>query len=1023
MSLKFPVTFRNRLATLSALAEDFMVQVLRRFIVKIGLTLTAVLAVLSWNTGAFAQAVPQKTADGVIVPIQNGFLNVSVRSETVIRVAFAADQKFFSHPSIMAVPKTGPAAKWDLATADGKATISTAKLKAVIDLTTGAVSFQDASGKPILAELPDGRKVQPADVMGEKTNNIRQQWASDPTESLYGMGQQQLGLMDIKNYDLEYWQHNGTVVIPFLVSSKGYGILWDNNSYTRLGDLRQFEPIPAEYLYDTSGKSGGLTMGTFTPPDGATMNPAQSAAITYTPAAGRGGGGGGGRGRRGAAAATAPAAGAATQPAPAARRGARGGGGGGRGGGGPQNTRWEGQVQAPVTGDYQFQAYSNGGIKVWIDGKVVMDHWRQNWLPWYDLARVHLEAGKQYPIKIEWTIEDGSTMNFTWKTPTSPQDSADKVALENKGTSLWSEAADGIDYYFCYGPDLDHVVSGYREVTGQANMLPQWAFGLWQSRDHFINQEQSVDVVNQYRQKQIPLDNIVQDWQYWPGASLQTVGSWAFDPARFPDPSAMVKQVHDLHAHMMITVWGWIDQQSEDTRNAQTSSANYLEMLKNNYLLATTYGPQARTFVDMFNPDARKLFWQEMSKELFVHNFDAWWLDAAEPDLVTAAPTLEAFRQFMTPNHLGTGADNLNAYPILESSAVYGGQRSEKPDQRVFILTRSGFAGQQRYSGSVWSGDSTVTWTAMKKQITAGLGYSLSGMPYWSMDIGGYDLPQRFSRNRTPEADDEWDELQTRWFEFGTFVPITRIHGQAPNQATYREIYNHKEPAVTAMVRYDKLRYALMPYIYSLAGDVTQNSGTIMRPLVMDFQNDATAREIGDQYMFGPAFLVNPVSDYKARSRQVYLPPSGGWYEFWTGASASAGQSVDSPAPLDSIPLYVKAGSIIPTGPVMQYVAEKPESSITVYVYTGADGKFTLYEDQGLNYNYEKGEFAQIPMMWNDSTKTLSIGKRTGSFPGMLDQRDFNVIFVSKDHPVGFAFDAKADKSVNYTGEAVDVKE
>jgi alpha-D-xyloside xylohydrolase len=917
------------------------------------------------HIGCAQNSAVERSADGVIMPAGNGFVNVTVRSPDVFHVQYAADKTFFNHPSISALPNSSPAPSWVLTTDAGSATLSTEHLKAKIDLKTGAVSFLDASGTPVLAEKPDGRTVEPAVVQGEQTFHVRQQWQGDPGESLYGMGELQLGITDIKNWDLDFWQHNGTVVSPFLVSSKGYGILWDNPSYTRFGDLGKFVPIPSEALIDDNGNAGALSTGPFTDPAAKLQNPTTAPTIALA-ARGRG------RARGGPG-----------------RPGAQGG------------TRWEGQLAPTVTGDYQFQTYSNGAIRVWLNGNLVIDHFRQSWLPWYDIARIHMEAGEHYPIKIEWSADgQGNQLSVAWKPPVADRDA--------QGTSLWSEVGGGIDYYFCYGPSLDHVISGFRNITGRANMLPDWALGYWQSRDHYSNQQQSVDAVAEFRKRRIPLDNIVQDWQYWPGASLDTVGSWAFDPARYPDPLAWTKAIHDQHAHLMISVWGWISAKSQPNNN-------YQEMLARNYLLAVNGGRDARTFVDFFNPDAGKLFWKQLNAEMFSKGIDAWWLDAAEPDLA-GTPTLDAMRTLMNPNGMGTGAKVLNAYPIMESKAVYEGQREVAPDRRVFILTRSGYPGMQRYSAVVWSGDSTSTWPAMRNQIMAGLGFSISGMPYWSMDIGGYQPPQRLATPRTAADRDEWDELNTRWFQFGTFVPIMRIHGQGA-----RELFNFGDNAVSAMTRYDRLRYALMPYIYSLAGDVTQNDGTIMRPLVMDFPSDAAAREVSDQYMFGPAFLVSPVCTYKARSRPVYLPPAAQWYEFWSGAAQPGGQTIDADAPFDSMPLFIRSGSIIPTAPVAQYTGEKPHDPITLYVYAGQDGVFSLYEDEGTNYNYEQGAFSRIPITWNQASQTLTIGKRQGSFPGMLQQRTFNVIFVSKDKPVGFAFEGNADHSVTYTGEEIAV--
>ncbi|MGA2501006.1 MAG: TIM-barrel domain-containing protein, partial [Tepidisphaeraceae bacterium] len=426
------------------------------------------------------------------------------------------------------------------------------------------------------------------------------------------------------------------------------------------------------------------------------------------------------------------------------------------------------------------------------------------------------------------------------------------------------------------------------------------------------------------------------------------------------------------------------------------------------------------TFYDAFNPGARKLFWSQINTALFSKGIDAWWMDATEPDLTPSPPTLEGQRSHMMPTAAGTASREINGYALMNSRGVYEGQRSAAPDQRVFILTRSGFAGIQRYATATWSGDTTATWTGLAKQIPAGLGFCISGLPYWTMDIGGYTMDTRFSTdNPTPEATEEWRELNTRWFQFGTFCPLTRLHGELkPREPWTFGGDNH--PAYQTIVKFDRLRYRLLPYIYSLAGAMTQDAGTMMRPLVMDFTGDTQAREITDEYMFGPAFLVAPVTAYQARSRNVYLPPTtGDWYDFWTGTSTPGGQTIDAPAPYDSMPLYIRAGSIIPFGPDLQYTGEKPADPITFYVYAGADGAFTLYEDDGRTYGYEKGAFARIPIRWDEKSQTLTIGKREGSFKGMLKQRTFNVVVISKDKPVDFSFAPLPDHTVPYTGKAV----
>jgi alpha-D-xyloside xylohydrolase len=664
---------------------------------------------------------------------------------------------------------------------------------------------------------------------------------------------------------------------------------------------------------------------------------------------------------------------------------------------------WAGSILAPTTGDYQFQAYSNGGIQVWFDGKLVMNHWRQSWLTSNDQIRVHLEAGHKYPIRIENDPEQQNTIEILWKTPPPSAD-----------TALWSQVGDGIDYYFVYGPSLDQVIAGYRLLTGQATMLPNWSFGLWQSRQRYETAGQSLDVIKQFRERKIPFDNIVQDWQYW---RMDGWGSHEFDPTRFPDPEGWVKSIHALHAHLMISVWGKFN---PNTKNAEEMNAKgylYQPNLKDHI---KDWIGQPYTFYDAFNPGARKLFWSQVNTHLFSKGIDAWWMDATEPDMLPSPPTLEGQYNYMNPTYLGTGSRMLNGYALENSKGVYTGQREAASNQRVFILTRSGFAGEQRYSAVTWSGDTTSTWTAMAKQISAGLGASISGLPYWTMDTGGYTMQDKFSREPMTASDqEEWRELNARWFEFATFTPILRVHGELRP----REMWTLGEgsSAYRAELKFDDLRYALFPYIYSQAGWTTQQAYTMLRPLVMDFPRDRTARELNDEYMFGPALLVAPITQYKQRARSVYLPTAAAWYDYWTGQPAASGD-ISASAPYDQIPVFVRAGSIIPYGPAMQYVAEMPSDPITLYVYAGADGQFTLYEDQGTTFDYEKGAFSQIPIHWDDKTNTLTIGKRAGAFDGMLRHRAFQAVLVSIAHPAGFSLTPDPLKSVDYTGEEIRLK-
>ncbi len=903
----------------------------------------------------------ERVDDGLIVPLGDKFLKVQVCADDIIRVACATDPAIFGHASL-AVIDQGKVKHWDLNLTDERAILSTARLEAVVDLKTGKVSFLDAAGQPILAEK--ARELSPAIVQGDNTFHVRQEWEAQADEALYGLGQHQLGLMNIKGYDLDLWQYNGTIAIPFLVSSRGYGILWDNTSYTRFGDLRECESIPASRLFDADGTPGGFTASYFagqnferliarrkeTSIDIALTNDAKLPEL--------------------------PANGA--------------------------SVRWEGDVLAGQTGDYAFHLFSNYGVKLWVDNQLVTSYWHQRWQPWKNIARVHFDAGHRYHLKLEWITESGGQrLQFLWKTPSN-----------DPNTSLWSEVGEGTDYYFCYGPGLDTVIAGYRRLTGAAPLMPLWAYGLWQCRQRYETAQQSLDVMAGYRSRGIPIDNIVQDWFYW---KADAWGSHEFDPDRFPDPTGWIRAIHEkYHAHLMISVWP----------KFYPGTENFKALRSRGFLYETPLGEDVKdwmgypyTFYDAFNPGARKLFWSQINRELFSKGVDAWWLDASEPEV---APDLPGQRSRMHPTALGSGARMLNAFPLLNSQAVYEGQRAAAPNQRAFILTRSAFAGQQRYASAVWSGDISSAWPTMRAQITAGLGYSLSGLPYWTMDIGGFSVPQRFSQKHPkPEDEEEWHELNARWFEFGTFAPLLRVHGEFP----YREMWEFggdSSPTYRAELKFDRLRYRLLPYIYSVAGNVTRDSGTLMRALVMDFRADTNTWNIGDEFMFGPAFLVNPVTTYQARSRPVYLPrTSGGWYDFWAGSFAGNGTNFDASAPYDAIPLYLKAGSIVPVGPDLQFTREKPADPITLLVYMGADGDFTFYEDDGLTYAYEKGASSRIPIRWNDQERTLTIDERSGSFKGMLKTRTFNVILISKDKPRAYDSILAPTKTVTYAGHEI----
>ncbi|MGH8024534.1 MAG: TIM-barrel domain-containing protein, partial [Limisphaerales bacterium] len=871
-----------------------------------------------------AVGIPEKTADGVLIPLPGQYLKLEVCADDVIRVAVSPDRSFFARKSLAAGGRPDAKTHWSLKSENGKALLTTDALTVSADLHTGAVSFFGPNGRLILAEKTNGREMTPTIVQGQSTFHVRQEWMPNNGEALFGLGQQQLGLMDLKGYDLDLWQHNGTVAIPFLVSSRGYGIFWDNTSFTRFGDLRQATPIPALLLLDKGGRPGGLTGSYFAGENFERLVGSRTdSAINIAIASG------------------ATNANQLIYPGLPAD--------------GDISIRWEGDLVPTETGVYTLETFSNNGIKLWLNHALLISHWRQGWLPWWNVARVHLQAGRRYPIKLEWTKEQGmETVKLLWKTPSHDPD-----------TSLWSEVGQGIDYYFIYGPSLDRVISSYRQITGPAPMPPEWAFGFWQSRQRYKTQQESLDVLARYRALGVPIDNIVQDWFYW---KEDQWGSHQFDPTRFPDPDGWIRAIHNkYHARLTISVWPKF---YAGTTNFEIMRAHHFLYEENLAHEIHDWLGYPDTFYDAFNPGARKLFWSQINHALFSKSVDGWWLDASEPDMLPT-PTLEGQRAYMHPTYLGTGAAMLNAYPLENSRAVYEGQRKTRPQQRVFILTRSAFAGMQRYGAAVWSGDTSSTWTAMRAQITAGLGFCLSGMPYWTMDSGGFSVPSWFASGKDL---DEWRELNARWFEFATFVPLLRVHGEYPNREMW-EFGGDASPAFRAEAKFDRLRYRLLPYIYSLAGNVTRKGGTIMRALVMDFPSDTNVFNIGDEYMFGPALLISPVTTYQARSRPVYLSKTaGGWYDAWSGKNVGGGKTIQAPAPFNSIPIFVRAGSIIPVGPQIQYVGQKPADPLTFLIYGGSNGDFTLYEDDGLTYQYEKGAFATISLHWDDSTRTLTVG-------------------------------------------------
>jgi len=555
------------------------------------------------------------------------------------------------------------------------------------------------------------------------------------------------------------------------------------------------------------------------------------------------------------------------------------------------------------------------------------------------------------------------------------------------------EVADRVDYYFLYGPEADDVIGHYRELTGEVPLFGKWAYGFWQCKNKYQSQKELENVAAKYRAEHLPVDNIVQDWFWW-----VTMGEMKWNP-NYPDAAGMIDTLHKEHFHLMVSVWPYF----------RPGSATYDQFDKNGWFVAKTtqpsFHPLGQALYDATNPDARKQYWDNVNAALFQKGVDAWWLDTDEPET-------EGRQDNILVDHklaIGSGARYANVYPLFHAGGVSEGQQAASDKKRVFILSRSAYAGSQRYGVTAWSGDVLSDWVTFQRQITAGLNYAISGMPYWTTDIGGFISGGNLN-------DPKFRELFVRWFQFGAFSPVFRVHGtRNPDE---NELWSYGPEAEKILVDYDTLRYRLMPYIYSEAWQVTDHHSTLMRPLVMDWRTDVEAQNIGDEYLFGPSILVSPVYTQGATTRAVYLPKAT-WYDFWTGEKQEGGKRIEADAPLNKLPLFVRAGSIVPLGPAMEWSTEKPVDPLELRVYPGADGDFTLYEDENDGYAYEKGAHATIAMHWDDGARTLTLGTREGSFPGMMAERTFNVVLVRGDFGVGIGETAGGDVMVRYSGEKV----
>ncbi len=928
-------------------------------------------------------------------PEANGaqLVRLQVVNDNIIRVQSTAEKAFpKKHKSLMIVDQKAKP-QFSVKEEGGKVIVSAKNVRAEVEKKSGRVVFFDAQGKQLLKETAQQGKtfkrftVPEREIgVGTLTEQERNAWTwhmqfdSPDDEAFYGLGQHQAEDFNYKGINEELYQYNTKVSIPFVISNKNYGLLWDSYSYCRWGNPNDYQQLHRAFtIYNKGGNKGSLT-GTYVDARGKKLvREEDSIYFENSETIGN-------------------------LPKGFNLQGAK--------------VVYEGFLQAPQTTDYHFILYYAGYMRVFLDGKeVVTERWRTAWNPNSWKFTCDLVKGKKTPIRIEWEPDGGES--YCGLRAAVPQ--SDEV--QNR-LSVWSEMARDMDYYFIAGNNFDEIISGYRTLTGKAQIMPKWVLGFWQSRERYKSSADIEQTLSEFRKRKVPVDNIVQDWNYW---KLDSWGDHKFESSRFPNPQAMLDSVHAMGGRFMISVWPKFYCTVDNYKALDKKGWIYQQAVKDSIHDWLGY---MGSFYDAYDPGARKLFWKQMNERLYSKykfGIDAWWMDASEPNVRDCTPMW--YRKALSgPTALGSSTEYFNAYSIVNADAIYNGQRSVNPNQRVFLLTRSGFAGEQRYSTATWSGDIGTRWEDMRAQMTAGLNYCMAGIPFWGMDQGGFSVENRYVKAQQifdetgEETEDlkEWRELQTRWNQFGCFIPLYRAHGQWP----LREVWNiapDNHPAYKTIVWYDKLRYRMMPYLYSIAAWAHLKDYTLMRALVMDFNGDKNVENIPNQWMFGPSFMACPVGYYGARSREVYFPQQRGWYDLYTGKYIAGGQTLEVEAPYERIPVYVPEGSIIPFGPEIQWSDEKPAELINLYVYEGKDAEFLLYEDEGTNYNYEKGKYATINITYSESSKTLTIGARKGSFNGMLQNRRFNVVTISKNHAQALNLENPQGKMIEYNGAEVKV--
>jgi alpha-D-xyloside xylohydrolase len=852
----------------------------------------------------FAQAYKKYSLqkDRLSIQLSEGVLNIIPLSDKAIRVQWEKDNMKEEREFVLINKPAVPVFKFS--DTGAKLKLGTNTITVWFDKQTGAIDYSDNVGKVFLREKTGSRKLKPDTVGGQNCFIAEQSFDSPADEYLFGLGQFQDGHYNLRNITRKLIQVNSQIAIPFLYSSRGYGILWHQYGLTEFNPAGNLVTLVKK---DTaSGEKGDVEVTT-------------------------------------------------TSGTQRVNR---------------QQSLHTGKFTIAKDGDYCMML-DLGNMEsrhlLVIDGIPYIDQ-TNLWLPPAASKIVNLKAGGH---TVQVVCKTTNTPRLTWKATGSE-------------TTFRSPNAKSLDYVVFFGKNTDDVITSYRNLSGNVPMLPLWAYGFWQCRERYTSGKHLVRTVEEFRKRNLPVDVIVQDWQYW---GKNGWGVPQFDTSNYPDPDKFIKELHDLNTRFSISVWENLDKKSGVAKE---------------YIAKNLYIPNS-PWIDIYNPETQKTHWNALNKNLFSLGVDSWWMDATEPenDALVGKQT-----------YFGLGNFYRLTYPLFVSKAVYDGQRATDSSKRVVTLTRSAFPGQQRFGTINWSGDIGWNWDAFKRQIVAGLNYNLTGMPYWTTDIGGFFRPGPGQYN-----DAKYHDILTRWFQWGAFNPIFRIHGYQ----TETEPWKYGDTVMNNMRTMMNLRYRLMPYIYSAAWQVSKKGSTIMRPMIMDFSYDAKAVAQEYEYMFGKAMLIAPVTA-PAASWDVYLPKATAWYDFWTGKMYHGGQTIKADAPQDKIPVFVKSGSIIPMGKMMQYTGEKSNDTLEIRIYQGADGNFSLYEDEGDNYNYEKDKYTVIPFAWNEKTHVLTISNLQGSYEGHLKKRIFNIVFVSENNGGGIA-EAKIKKTIIYNGSSVVIKD